>query len=114
MDSGEEAAVCFQSYVDSGDLAPSDVPVQLAYPECGLAEAWWSYYDGMTDAEFTATVTAAHDCFQALVDEGALEDWQMPFDVIAPDCYGGTSPYAIDDDDARFEALDEYSTCAFG
>ncbi|MCA9299059.1 MAG: hypothetical protein KDA28_08335, partial [Phycisphaerales bacterium] len=72
IESGEEAATCFQSYVASGELAPTDVPVQLAYPECGLAEAWWSYYDGMTDEDFIATVTAAHDCFQALVDEGAL------------------------------------------
>ncbi len=107
----EEAVACFEAAV-AGGADPSAVPVPMRFPECGYAEVWWNFgaFAELTDDEFIEAVTAAHDCFQGLVDSGAIEDYEMPYDVLEPSCYGGINPYRLEGEEYT-EATDAYSNC---
>ena len=111
-ESSADAAIdCFQALVDDGTIEAQLLPPYLRYPECGLAELWWSgEYFGMPDDEFVATVTEAAPCFQAHVTAGELEDWELPIELAAPECLQGRNYYNVDGDEYA-EAVNE---CAQG
>ena len=111
-ESETQAAVdCFQALVDDGTIEAQDVPLYLRFPECGLAELWWSgEYPSLPDADFVAAATEAAPCFQDLVGTGELEEWELPIELAAPECLEGRNLYNVDDD-AYFEAINE---CAYG
>jgi hypothetical protein len=106
-----EAAACFEAAVAAGADA-SSVPAAMRFPECGFAEAWWNFgtFDEMSDADFIALVTDAGACFQGLVDAGTISEFEVPYDLTDPSCYGGVNPYALEGD-AYSEAFDAYSEC---
>ena len=78
------AATCFQALLDAGTIEELDFPLFLQYPECGLAEISWSgeYYT-LPDDEFIALVEETAPCFEALVESGELEDWELPLEMSA-------------------------------
>mgnify|MGYP001812300916 CR=1 FL=1 len=102
------ATACFQSFVDEGEIAPTDIPVVLRYPECGYADASWagSVYQ-LPDDQFVAVVGGARTCFLDLVEAGEIEEWELPEEIIHFDCYEGRNWYQVFDDpeyDERFDA----------
>ena len=106
-----DAADCFQALVEEGSIEAQDVPLYLRFPECGLAELWWSGdYFSMSDDDFVAAATDAAPCFEALVTAGELEDWELPIELAAPECLDGRNFYNVDDDE-YFQAVSE---CANG
>ena len=106
-----DAADCFQALVEEGTIEAQDVPLYLRFPECGLAELWWSGdYFSMPDAEFVAVATEAAPCFQALVDGRRARGLELPLELAAPECLEGRNWYNVDDDE-YFEAINE---CANG
>ena len=104
------AATCFDALVADGEIAPGDVPWYLRYPECGLADLGWNgdYYS-LPDEEFAATVADAAPCFQELVDSGEADEFELPVELLHPDCLFGRNWYAATDDDY----LAEFEDCAF-
>lgn len=103
-----DAAACFDGYVESGEIDRLSVPASLLYPECGLAELTWEggLYSA-TDAEFATAIEAAVPCFAALVTNGEIEEWMVPFEVLYADCFEGRNWYTEFDDDeynARVDA----------
>lgn len=92
------AASCFQTFVDSGEIDEFVVPVELRFPECGLGARWTRDLYTMEDAEFIATIEAAMPCFQALVDAGTIEAFEMPTEIVYSDCYEGRNWYNVFDD----------------
>ena len=108
----QAAADCFQALVDDGAIESEEVPIFLRFPECGLAEQTWSgEYYSLPDAEFVALVTEAAPCFQDLVAAGELEEWELPPELVAPECLEGQNWYAEDVDEAFIESMNE---CAYG
>ena len=65
----------------------------------------------MTDAEFTAAIATAAPCFQALVTDGTLDEFDLPLELSDPECLEGRNWYDAADDDAYFDRLME---CAYG
>jgi hypothetical protein len=103
-----EATACFQSFVDSGEIAPADVPVVLRYPECGYGEASWggSVYQ-LPDDRFIAVVDGARTCFLDLLDTGQVDEWELPEEILHFGCFEGRNWYQVFDDpeyDERFDA----------
>lgn len=94
-----DASACFADAVASGELVESDVPAVLRYPECGVAEVLWSggVY-GLDDAAFVEVLAPAVDCFDALVASGAIEDWEVPFEVSYFPCFENRNWFTVYDD----------------
>jgi hypothetical protein len=86
----------------------------VRFPECGIASYSWTYSWGdLDDAQFVETVTADKECFDAKVESGELEDYEMPAELVDPLCYEGVNPYALDDVEEQSDAVNEYFDCAF-
>jgi hypothetical protein len=104
----EAAAECFRRLIDAGDIDPTEVPVYLRAPECGLADVAWTgdYYD-LPDAEFVALVEEAAPCFQEKVESGELGPNDLPIELASPECLDGRNWYTATDDDAYYDALIE-------
>ncbi len=102
------ATSCFQELFDAGTIEEIDFPLFLQYAECGLAEISWSgeYYT-LPDDEFIALVEETAPCFRGLVESGELEDWELPLEMVRPECLDGRNWYAVTDDDEYFDSLDE-------
>lgn len=96
---------CLQAGMADGSLDPSLVPVPVRHPECGVAEL---YVLGqvylMDDASFVTAMTAAQPCFLGLVAAGAVDSFEVPYELIAPECLLGKNWYN-DDDAAANEAF---------
>jgi hypothetical protein len=92
------AAACFDDAVASGEIDDTMVPVVLRFPECGFTQAWYGNHMALTDDEFTALATAAQPCFQALIDSGQAEEWELPDEITHLDCLEGRNLYASFDD----------------
>ncbi len=106
------AAACFQAGLTAGTITADQVPVTMRFPECGLAEAYWTGYYQYSDADFIALVTKSAPCFTDKVATGVITEYEVPFEVVKPECYAGVNPYAIADTDASTAAFDAYASCA--
>jgi hypothetical protein len=106
-----EATACFESFVASGDIDASAIPVELRFPECGYAETSWTgeLYQ-LPDDEFIATAGAARSCFLDLVEQGVVNEWELPSEITHLECFEGRNWYNVFDDpeyDARYyECID--------
>ena len=109
IDDAAEATVCFETEIAAGNAEDWEMPVSLLAPECGLTELLWSgdVY-GLSDDEFTAAMTEAAPCFDALVADG-YDQWLVPYEVDNIDCFEGRNPYSVFDD----EYSDRVFDCAF-
>ena len=87
------ASACFQGYIDSGEVDPFMVPIELRFPECNYGARWTGELYSMDDATFIATIEAARPCFQALVDSGEIESWELPTELQHPECFEGRNWY---------------------
>ena len=94
-----EALSCIQTGLADGSIDPALVPATLRFPECGVAEVYWNDVYSMTDEEFTATVSAASPCFLDLIASGALDSYEVPYELIAPQCMEGRNWYTTDESD---------------
>jgi hypothetical protein len=98
-----EASTCFQEVVNAGDADLVAAPVEMLYPECGVAEAYWDNFT-MTDETFFELIDAARPCFLALVASGELQEFDLPIVYTKPECFEGRNWYQVLDDpeyDAR-------------
>ncbi|MCB0968952.1 MAG: hypothetical protein KDB37_19135, partial [Ilumatobacter sp.] len=110
IESATEATACFEEQIATGAVDEWEMPVSLTAPECGLTEVLWSgdVYS-MSDDEFTATMTAAAPCFEALLAEG-YDRWLIPYEVANLECFEGRNPYQVFDEDYT----DRLFECAYG
>ncbi len=109
---GEAASVCFQELIDAGEIDPSSVPIYVRFPECGLADVYWSgNYTSLPDEEFTAIVEETASCFQELVTNGELSGDDLPLELSHPECLDGRNWFTAIEDEAYSKAVFE---CAFG
>jgi hypothetical protein len=101
------ATACFRTAIAAGAVEAPMVPVEMRYPECGMAEQYWEGYGALGDAEFFALVDAARPCFLELVTSGEVEEWELGYEYTHPECFEGRNWYAVFDDpdyDERFSA----------
>jgi hypothetical protein len=109
---GEAASVCFQELIDAGEIDPSVVPVYVRFPECGLADVFWSGdYTSLPDADFTAIIEETAPCFQQLVASGELDESELPLELSHPQCLDGRNWYTAIEDEEYSDAVYD---CAFG
>lgn len=109
------AAACFQQYVASGELDPFTVPIELRFPECGYGARWNGDLYSMDDATFIATIDAARPCFLALVESGQIEEYELPTELLYPECFEGRNWYNTFDDpeyDERYYACIDAAAAA--
>jgi hypothetical protein len=109
---GEAASVCFQELIDSGEIEPSSVPIYVRFPECGLADVFWSGdYTTLPDADFTAIIEETAPCFQQLVASGEVDEDDLPLELSHPECLDGRNWFTAIEDEEFSDAVFE---CAFG
>ena len=83
------------------------MPWYLRFPECGLAEiAWSGDYYSLPDDEFVALVDDVAPCFQALLESGEVEEIELPYEIVYPECLEGRNWYT-QTDEAWIDAFDE-------
>ncbi len=85
----------------------------MRFADCGVAEAWWTYWAELGDADFIALVTEGRACFDAKIASGEISEFDMPYELQDVTCYAGINPYALEGD-AYDEASTAYGDCAFG
>lgn len=102
------ASACFQQYIDSGELDAFMVPIELRFPDCGYFARWNGDLYSMDDATFVATVEAVRPCFLALVESGQIEEYELPTELLYPECFEGRNWYSTFDDP---EYDDRYYAC---
>ena len=110
IDDVAEATACFETEIAAGAAEDWEMPISLSAPECGLTELLWSgdVY-GLSDDEFTAVMSEAVPCFDALVADG-YDEWLVPYEVDKIDCFEGRNPYSVFDEEYDDRVFD----CAFG
>lgn len=94
-----EALSCIEAGLADGSIDPSLVPATLRFPECGVGEVYWNDVYSMTDEEFTAMAEAASPCFLDLIATGAVDSYEVPYELLAPQCMEGKNWYATDESD---------------
>ena len=104
-----EASTCFQEVVAAGEAQGWEAPLEMLYPECGVAEAYWSSFT-MTDAAFFEVIDAARPCFLALVASGAVQEADLPIEYTKPECFEGRNWYQVFDDPEYDERVASCST----
>jgi hypothetical protein len=103
----DAAAACFQSYIDSGEIEPYIVPIELRYPECGYDERWSGELYQLSDADFIAAVEESRPCFLALLDSGEVGEFDLPSEILHLECFEGRNWFSVFDDpeyDERYYA----------
>ena len=109
---GEEAGACFRELIDAGEIEASVAPIYVLYPECGLAEVYWSgEYTSLPDAEFVALVEETAPCFQRLVRRGELTEADLPLELSNPECLNGRNWFTAIEDQKFSDAVFD---CAYG
>lgn len=107
----EEATSCFRAAVDAGEIDASFIPVALRHPECGYAQSWGGGTYSLGDDEFIAAAEAARPCFLDLLDQGLVDEYELPTEIAYLECFEGRNWYNVFDDpeyDERyFDCLDE-------
>jgi hypothetical protein len=110
-DDPDLAAVCFQSFVASGQLELWLVPIELRFPECGYTGAWRGGHYQLPDAEFIAAAEAARPCFFDLVEQGVVDEYELPAEISSLECFEGRNWYTVYDDP---DYDDRYFACLAG
>ncbi len=103
-----DALACLQAGLADGSIDPAMAPATLRHPECGVAEVYWTDIYSMSDADFTAMVTAASPCFLDLIARGELDSYEVPYELVAPQCTEGINWYLSSDT----EYSDRFFSCA--
>jgi len=92
-----DALACIQAGLADGSIDASLVPATMRFPECGVSEVYWNDVYSMTDEEFTAMATAASPCFLDLIASGAVDSYEVPYELLAPQCMEGRNWYTTDE-----------------
>jgi hypothetical protein len=98
----DDAAVgvqCMNDGIAAGTIDPDFVQVPVRFPECGVAEVYWSDVYSLSDDDFVAMATAASPCFLDLVEQGVIEYYLLPSELLAPECLEGRNWYMASSDD---------------
>ncbi len=103
-----DATACFASAVAAGEVDQSEVPAVLRFPECGYADAsWGGAVYGMPDDEFMAVAAPARECFLALVEQGQIDQSELPDELVQLECFEGRNWYQVFDDPEYDLRVDE-------
>jgi hypothetical protein len=97
--SGEEAASCFADLLATGQAETWEVPAELRFPECGVADLYWTGYSSLGDEEFFEAVEPARPCFLDVLESGQAEASELPYWVEHLDCFEDRNWYATFGDD---------------
>ena len=103
--SGTEASDCFLELLAAGEVEEWEVPAELRFPECGVADLYWTGYSTLGDAEFFDAVEPARPCFQERLAAGEVDEFELPYWVEHLDCFEGRNWYGTfgdDEYDSRF------------
>jgi hypothetical protein len=92
-----DALACIQAGLADGSIDASLVPATMRFPECGVSEVYWNDVYSMTDEEFTAMATAASPCFLERIATGAVDSYEVPYELLAPQCMEGKNWYTTDE-----------------
>ena len=92
---------CIVDGIAAGTIDPTFAPVTAAHPECGVAAVYWSDMYSLSDADFTAMITAASPCFLDLVARGEVDAFVVPSELLAPQCAQGLNIYTATSDQAN-------------
>lgn len=95
---------CALEGLAAGTIDPVLVDAPVRFPECGGAQEYWTGLWDMSDEDYIALVERVSPCLLALVESGAVEVWELPMEIIAPECTEGRNWYSSTDDeyDTRF------------
>jgi hypothetical protein len=93
-------ASCIKAGLDDGSIDPASVAPYFRFDECGVGERYWNgdVYS-MSDEEFTAFATGAAPCFQQKVADGTITEFELPYELLRPDCLEGRNWYNVADQD---------------
>ena len=96
----QEYASCIKAGLDDGSIDPTSIAPYFRFDECGVGELYWNgdVYS-MTDEEFTAFATGAAPCFQQKVADGSITEFELPYELLRPDCLEGRNWYNVADQD---------------
>ena len=108
------AQTCFADAVAAGDLAPEQVPLVLRHPECGYTAAWGGGIYSLSDADFIAAAEQARPCFLDLVEQGVVDEFELPTEISNLECFEGRNWYNVFDDPEYDERYYECLAAAFG
>jgi hypothetical protein len=114
LPTAEEAASCLQGHVDSGAMPDYYVPIELRFLECGLGNIVIGItpeYE-LSDADYTAVLIAANECFTALIAQGQVEDFDVPAEYLRPECAEGRNPWSFEAPDNQ-ELFDRWLDCIY-
>ncbi|HEY3484961.1 MAG TPA: hypothetical protein VGK49_06225 [Ilumatobacteraceae bacterium] len=99
------ATECLTTLLDQGEIEEWEIPVELRFPECGVADQYWEGYHVLDDVQFLELVELATPCFLDLVAAGEIEEIDLPPEYTHIECFEGRNWYAVFDDpdyDDRF------------
>ena len=109
-----DVSSCLSENVELGVLPPYYYTVELEFPECGVAEVSLGRVPlfTMSDQDYTAMISTASLCFQALIESGTVDVADVPPEYLRPACGDGRNPWNFDqeDNDAVFDA---WLTCVY-
>lgn len=98
-DDAATGVACMNDGIAAGTIDPDFVMVPVRFPECGVAEVYWGDVYSLPDDEFVAMATEASPCFLDLVEQGAVEAYLLPSELLAPQCLEGRNWYNTSSDD---------------
>lgn len=108
------AQTCFADAVAAGDLEPAMVPLVLRHPECGYTAAWAGGIYRLSDEEFIAAAEQARPCFLDLVEQGVVDEFELPTEISHLECFEGRNWYNVFDDPEYDERYYDCLATAFG
>lgn len=96
-------ATCLRDGIAAGRLDEGILLAEYQFLECRGADLRSGYdfeLDGqitnsyqLSDADYTRLASEAAVCFQDKVDQGLIEDYEVPADFVRLECAGGLNPY---------------------
>ncbi len=89
--------------------------VEVRFPECGYDVRWSGELSSLPDAEFIAAVEAVRPCFLALLDSGAVDEFDLPSEILYLECFEGRNWFNVFDDpeyDERYFACVDAAAAA--
>jgi hypothetical protein len=110
----DEAIACMEAAIGAGEMPDYYMPIELRYPECGVADVTLgivSEYD-MSDEEYTVMLTTANTCFTALIEQGVIEDYEVSAEYLRPECAEGRNPMSFEAAD-QAEIFDRWLDCIY-
>jgi len=97
---------CISDGITAGTIDPTIVSATVRYPECGVAETYLGDVFALSDEEFVTMATTASPCFLGLVADGSIASYEVPYELLAPECLEGRNWYLVSEADYSSRFID--------